>query len=98
MVLGSSRTGAMQGSAHCLQVQICGKFEDKLLDNILLSKGLQIRGVGFQFKFVENLRMNCWTIFYCQKGSKLGGKFKFVENLRMNCWSNFFNLKLKFNR
>ena len=22
---------------------------------------------------MENLRRNCWTIFYCQKGSKLGG-------------------------
>ena len=74
MVLGSSRTGATQGSAHWLQVQICGKFEDKLLDNILLSKGLQIRGVGFQFIFVENLRMNCWTIFLLSKELQIRGK------------------------
>ena len=42
-----------RGLGHC-SVQICGNLRINCWTIVLLSKGLQIRGVGFQFKFVEN--------------------------------------------
>ena len=52
MVLGSSRTGATQGCAHGLPVQICVKLEDKLLRTIFdRQKGSKLGGKSHILSF-----------------------------------------------